>query len=155
MAAHVAIMPAALSASKGGVLHTRRPLGLDFARRGGHGRPEGVRGSTRPAQASKSAGLQKGDHAGFVEGQAREIDLSQLEQDAQALHEKTARLRELRLAHEAANPTAKPAPPVAAGRRKEACEVGRGEVRKSGKSAKDRGSLADWLTTQENQGRRS
>jgi hypothetical protein len=80
--------------------------------------------------------------------------LSQLEQDAQALHEKTARLREMRLAHEAANPTAKPAPqsrPVAA--RKPAKSGGA----KSGKSgaSKDRGSLADWLTTQENQGRRS
>jgi hypothetical protein len=74
--------------------------------------------------------------------------LSQLEQDAQSLHDKTARLRELRLAHEAANPAARPAPqsrPAAA--RKSAKS-------KSGK-AKDRGSLADWLTTQEDQGRRS
>ncbi len=78
--------------------------------------------------------------------------MSQLEQDAQALHEKTARLRELRLAHEAANPSAKPAPqsrPAAA--RKSA------KGAKSGKSGtgKDRGSLAEWLATQENQGRRS
>jgi hypothetical protein len=77
--------------------------------------------------------------------------VSQLEQDAQALHDKTARLRELRLAHEAANGPVKPAPqsrPTAA--RKPA---------KSGKSksgaSKDRGSLADWLATQDDQGRRS
>ena len=77
---------------------------------------------------------------------------SQLEQDAQTLHEKTARLREMRLAHEAATGVVKPAPqsrPAAA--RKSGAKSGAG---KSGKS-KDRGSLADWLTTQENQGRRS
>ena len=78
--------------------------------------------------------------------------MSQLEQDAQTLHEKTARLRELRLAHEAANPSAKPAPqsrPAAA--RKSAKSRGANRA----KSGKDRGSLADWLATQENQGRRS
>lgn len=78
--------------------------------------------------------------------------ISQLEADAQALHEKTARLRELRLAHEAANPTAKPTPPSrpTAARKP-------GKSGKSGKSGagKDRGSLADWLATQEDQGRRS
>ncbi len=78
---------------------------------------------------------------------------SQLEQDAQALHEKTARLRELRLAHEAANPTAKPTPSRPAAARKPA-KSGTSRGSKSGKS-KDRGSLADWLATQENQGRRS
>jgi hypothetical protein len=81
--------------------------------------------------------------------------VSQLEQDAQALHEKTARLRELRLAHEAANPTAKPAPqsrPAAA--RKSAKSGTSKSGSKSGKS-KERGSLADWLTTQDDQGRRS
>jgi hypothetical protein len=79
--------------------------------------------------------------------------LSQLEADAQALHEKTARLRELRLAHEAANPTAKPAPQSRPPAARKSAKGGA----KSGKSgaSKDRGSLADWLTTQENQGRRS
>jgi hypothetical protein len=79
--------------------------------------------------------------------------LSQLEADAQALHEKTARLRELRLAHEAANPTAKPAPPS----RPAAARKSKSGGAKSGKSGagKDRGSLADWLATQDDQGRRS
>jgi hypothetical protein len=82
--------------------------------------------------------------------------VSQLEQDAQSLHEKTARLRELRLAHEAANGVARPTPqsrPAAA--RKPAKSGGsKSGSGKSGKS-KDRGSLAAWLATQEDQGRRS
>jgi hypothetical protein len=83
--------------------------------------------------------------------------MSQLEQDAQALHEKTARLRELRLAHEAVNGPAKPAPQsrsVVARKPAGTSKSGGGKSGKSGKT-KDRGSLADWLTTQENQGRRS
>jgi hypothetical protein len=82
--------------------------------------------------------------------------LTQLEQDAQALHDKTARLRELRLAHEAANPAASPAPQSPAGRKPTKSGTSKSGSAKSGKSgkAKDRGSLADWLTTQENQGRR-
>jgi hypothetical protein len=80
--------------------------------------------------------------------------LSQLEADAQALHEKTARLRELRLAHEAANPTARPAPPTRPAAARKPAKSGGGKSGKSGAS-KDRGSLADWLTTQEDQGRRS
>jgi hypothetical protein len=81
--------------------------------------------------------------------------VSQLEADAQALHEKTARLRELRLAHEAANPTAKPAPPSRPASARKSSGSSKSGGGKSGKSTKDRGSLADWLTTQENQGRRS
>jgi hypothetical protein len=80
--------------------------------------------------------------------------MSQLEQDAQALHEKTARLRELRLAHEAANPSAKPAPQSRPAAARKSAKSGGAKSGKSGKS-KDRGSLADWLATQENQGRRS
>jgi hypothetical protein len=81
--------------------------------------------------------------------------MSQLEQDAQALHEKTTRLRELRLAHEAANGVAKPAPQSRlAPARKRSGKSGAGKSGKSG-AAKDRGSLADWLASQENQGRRS
>jgi hypothetical protein len=76
--------------------------------------------------------------------------MSQLEQDAQALHEKTARLREMRLAHEAANPSAKPAPPSRPTAARKSAKSG-----KSGKPGKDRGSLSDWLATQEDQGRRS
>jgi hypothetical protein len=80
--------------------------------------------------------------------------LSQLEADAQALHEKTARLRELRLAHEAANPTAKPAPSSRPAATRKSAKSGGAKSGKSGKS-KDRGSLADWLATQDDQGRRS
>jgi hypothetical protein len=79
--------------------------------------------------------------------------VSQLEQDAQTLHEKTARLRELRLAHEAANPAARPAVSGPAAARKPA-KSGTSRASKSGKS-KDRGSLAAWLATQDDQGRRS
>jgi hypothetical protein len=77
--------------------------------------------------------------------------VSQLELDAQTLHEKTARLRELRLAHEAANPSAKPAPQS---RPAAARKPGKSKSGKSG-AGKDRGSLADWLASQEDQGRRS
>jgi hypothetical protein len=82
--------------------------------------------------------------------------LTQLEQDAQALHEKTARLRELRLAHEAANGPAKPAPQSrpAAARKPAKSKSGSARSGKSG-AGKDKGSLADWLATQEDQGRRS
>jgi hypothetical protein len=80
--------------------------------------------------------------------------MSQLEQDAQALHEKTARLREMRLAHEAANPTAKPAPSSRPAAARKSAKSGGAKSGKSG-AGKDRGSLADWLATQENQGRRS
>jgi hypothetical protein len=80
--------------------------------------------------------------------------MSQLEQDAQALHEKTARLREMRLAHEAANPSAKPAPPSRPAAARKSAKSGGAKSGKSG-AGKDRGSLADWLATQENQGRRS
>jgi hypothetical protein len=83
--------------------------------------------------------------------------LSQLEQDAHALHEKTARLRELRLAHEAANGPARPASQPVAARKPAKSGGSKSGSAKSGKSgrSKDRGSLADWLATQENQGRRS
>jgi hypothetical protein len=80
--------------------------------------------------------------------------LSQLEADAQALHEKTARLRELRLAHEAANPAERPAPQTRPPAARKSSKSGGAKSGKSGAS-KDKGSLADWLTTQENQGRRS
>jgi hypothetical protein len=71
--------------------------------------------------------------------------MSQLEIDAQLMREKTARLRELRLAQEAANGAALSAPsssrPVA-------------KKKKSGKSGEKGPSLSDWLDTQQNQGRR-
>ena len=80
--------------------------------------------------------------------------MSQLEQDAQALHEKTARLRELRLAHEAANPSAKPAPQSRPAAARKSAKSGGAKSGKSG-AGKDKGSLADWLATQDDQGRRS
>jgi len=72
--------------------------------------------------------------------------MSQLEMDAQLIREKTARLRALRLAHEAANGPVTPAKPAP---RKQAAK------KKPAKSTEQTKSLADWLATQENQGRRS
>jgi hypothetical protein len=72
--------------------------------------------------------------------------MSQIEIDAQRMREKTARLRELRLAAEAANgpiaPKRSPAgkPPA--------------KKKKSGNSGEKGPSLSDWLDTQQNQGRR-
>ncbi|MBV9968967.1 MAG: hypothetical protein JO228_03200 [Xanthobacteraceae bacterium] len=82
--------------------------------------------------------------------------LSQLELDAQALHEKTARLREILLAHEAANGAAKPAPASRPSGLRKSPGTSKSGATKSGKSSpsKDRGSLADWLANQEDQGRR-
>jgi hypothetical protein len=72
--------------------------------------------------------------------------MSQLEIDAQLMREKTARLRELRLAQEAANGVARSTPsrnskPAA-------------KKKKSSKSGEKGPSLSDWLDTQQNQGRR-
>jgi hypothetical protein len=72
--------------------------------------------------------------------------VSQHELDAQLLREKTARLRALRLAQEAANAAAS-GPPVA----KQPTVI----KKKAGKSREKAGSLSDWLATQQNQGRRS
>lgn len=70
--------------------------------------------------------------------------MSQLEIDAQLMREKTARLRELRLAQEAANGAARPAPSRSSGP----------AAKKSGKSGEKGPSLSDWLDTQQKQGRR-
>jgi hypothetical protein len=72
--------------------------------------------------------------------------MSQLEIDAHLMREKTARLRELRLAQEAANGAARPAPARSAGPA--------AKKKKSGKSGEKGPSLSDWLDTQQNQGRR-
>jgi hypothetical protein len=72
--------------------------------------------------------------------------MSQLEIDAQRMREKTARLRELRLAQEAANGAA--ARPPARGSGPAA------KKKKAGKSGEKGPSLSDWLDTQQNQGRR-
>lgn len=70
----------------------------------------------------------------------------QHEAEAQAIREKTARLRELRLAHEAANKTATGA--LTAGRR----AAIRKKPRKPGEKALP---LSEWLTDQQKDGRRN
>jgi hypothetical protein len=70
----------------------------------------------------------------------------QHEIDAQRLREKTARLRELRLAREAANPTAGGAAPAA-----KRAQSGK----KTSKSDAKAVPLAQWLAAQQNQGRRN
>jgi len=73
--------------------------------------------------------------------------LPQHEIDAQITRDKMARLRALRLAQEAANgPVVKPAARKRAG--------GGGKKASAGTSAKTK-SLADWLSTQEKEGRRN
>jgi len=68
------------------------------------------------------------------------------EADAQLLREKTARLRELRLAHEAANANAAEK------------TVAKGQVASKAKPAKSRKKtpplLSEWLATQQKEGRR-
>jgi hypothetical protein len=72
----------------------------------------------------------------------------QHEIDAQNLREKSARLRELRLAQEAVNgPPVRKVPPAKP--RKSSSGVG------SGKSTAQSVSLADWLSSQEREGRRN
>ena len=71
--------------------------------------------------------------------------IPQHEADAQLLREKTARLRELRLAHEAANAGAGSF--AVAGRQKST-------KKKSRKAGEKASSLSDWLATQQNEGRR-
>jgi hypothetical protein len=70
--------------------------------------------------------------------------VSQVEIDAQRIREKTARLRALRLAQEAANGGAARAPARSAPAKKK-------QARKPGEKGP---SLSDWLDTQRNQGRR-
>jgi hypothetical protein len=65
------------------------------------------------------------------------------EQEAQAVRDKTARLRALRLARDAANPPPPPAAKRAAPKKK------------AGKSSETGPSLSEWLTTQQNEGRRN
>lgn len=71
--------------------------------------------------------------------------IPQHEVDARLLREKAARLKELRLAHEATNVRAG-SPAVVSGLKK--------LKKRTGKSADKNQSLSDWLTTQQNEGRR-
>ena len=70
--------------------------------------------------------------------------MSQHEADAQLVREKTARLRELRLAQEAANNSASGA----------AIARGTAIKKKADKPRKKAPSLSDWLVTQQKEGRR-
>ena len=75
----------------------------------------------------------------------------QHEIDAQALREKVARLRELRLAHEAANgPPVRKVPAV-----KPRKSSGGGGNGSGGKTKARSVSLSDWLDTQAREGRRN
>jgi hypothetical protein len=69
----------------------------------------------------------------------------QHELDAEAVREKTERLKALRLAHEASNTAARPA---AAGRHTSVKK----KPRKSGEKALN---LSEWLATQQKEGRRN
>jgi hypothetical protein len=70
--------------------------------------------------------------------------IPQHEADARLLREKTARLRELRLAHEANAHAGSPA--VVSGKKN--------LTKKTKKRADKTQSLSHWLTTQQNEGRR-
>jgi hypothetical protein len=82
------------------------------------------------------------DKGGPASGKA----VPQHEIEAQATREKMARLRELRLAQQAANGT--PAKPATSGKRT-------GAKKSAGKSAEKSVSLSAWLTTQQKEGRRN
>jgi len=73
--------------------------------------------------------------------------MSRHEAEARILREKTARLRALRLAHEAANGPATSAAAPSTGRT--------AIKKKTGKTSGKTPSLSEWLASQQNQGRRS
>jgi hypothetical protein len=76
--------------------------------------------------------------------------MSQLEMDAQVMREKTARLRALRLAKEAANGGVA-APASSAPVRSHASAAKKSKARRSNEKGP---SLSEWLDAQQNQGRR-
>ena len=85
------------------------------------------------------------DHYQEKRARAGTTAMSQHEADAQLLREKTARLRALRLAQEAANRPAGGA----------ASPNGRATTKKkAGKPREKAPSLSDWLAAQQNEGRR-
>jgi hypothetical protein len=69
------------------------------------------------------------------------VAMAQYEAEAKAVREKTARLRELRLAHEAANPVLPGAGKKTPAKKKPAKKGGKAEP------------LSDWLATQQKEGR--
>jgi hypothetical protein len=78
--------------------------------------------------------------------------MSQLEADAQALREKAARLRALRLAQETVNQTG-----VGTAGRRTALKksLGKSGSKSGSKSGAKSVPLSNWLTTQQNEGRRN
>jgi hypothetical protein len=86
------------------------------------------------------------DHPNAKHKRAGTKARSQQDADAEVIREKTARLRALRLAHEAANKTATGAVP--AGRQ----TAIKKKSRKPGEKALP---LSEWLTTQQKEGRRN
>jgi len=70
--------------------------------------------------------------------------IPQHEADARLLRERTARLRQLRLAHEAANARAGSF----------AVADGPKNTKKKNRKSEKAASLSDWLATQQNEGRR-
>jgi hypothetical protein len=107
--------------------------------------------SAKPASVTERRrsrrGLKMPDSFKEKRAKAGTKGLSQLEMDAQLIREKTARLRELRLAKEAANGGAAARAPA----RNSAPAAKKNKARKSGEKGP---SLSDWLDTQQNQGRR-
>jgi hypothetical protein len=75
--------------------------------------------------------------------------ISQHEADARAVREKMARLKALRLAHEAANP------PASAAAVTNGAPGGAPAIKKKARKSGAKGpSLSDWLATQQKEGRR-
>ena len=98
-----------------------------------------------PKDGSKKEDTTMADPSGKKRNPAAVKAIPQHEVDARLLREKAARLKELRLAHEATNAYAG-SPAVLSGQKK--------LKRSIGKSADKGQSLSDWLTTQQNQGLR-
>jgi len=106
--------------------------------------------SGKPAFVSErrsKRGLTMPDASNDKGRKARTKVMSQLETDVQLIREKTARLRELRLAKEAANGGAVARAPT----RSRAPAAKKIKARKSDEKGQ---SLSDWLDAQHNQGRR-
>ncbi len=99
-----------------------------------------------PKDGSKKEDTTMADPSEKKRNPAAVNTIPQHEVDARLLREKMARLKELRLAHEATSAHAV-GPAVVSGQKK--------PKRRTGKSADKGQSLSDWLTTQQNQGRRS
>src|SRR5215470_1041412 len=99
----------------------------------------------RPKDGSKNEDTTMADPSKKSATQQPSKAIPQHEVDARLLREKAARLKELRLAHEATNAHA--GSPAVVSRQKKL-------KKRNGKSADKGQSLSDWLTMQQNEGRR-